>query len=198
MKWQLYDIRQMTAEEYQKWYARMDSQRQARTARFRREDDRKRAVAADSLARRMIARWSRAEEDAIVFGSNKFGKPHALGLAVEFNVSHSGDYVACAVDSRPVGIDVERIRPVSMELAARVCTDEELSYVLAGATSVTDEDTLRRFFEVWTAKEAYFKCLGTGITDLKGVSVLPHILAGGCIHMDSYVLSIFPAVDANG
>lgn len=198
MIWQCYDIRQMTQEEYRHWYACMDSGRQRRTDRFVREDDRKRSVAADCLARRMIAQWCGVDEASIVFDQNQHGKPHAVGLAVAFNVSHSGDFVVCAVDSDPVGIDVERMRPVSIGLAEHVCTPEELDYVLGGETAIGDENAVRRFFEVWTAKEAWFKYLGTGITDLKGISMLPHILGGGCIHMDPYVLSIFPAANADG
>ena len=79
--------------------------------------------------------------------------------------------------------------PIKPALIQKVCTNEELAYV----NSAPDEHERNyRFFEVWTSKEAYFKYIGTGITTLKSVNVLPHILSGGCIRMDGYLLSVFP------
>ena len=37
---------------------------------------------------------------------------------------------------------------------------------------VVNPAVIRRFFEIWTGKEAWFKMQGTGITDLKSVNVL--------------------------
>ena len=62
-----------------------------------------------------------------------------------------------------LGIDIERIKPVKKGMAERVCTPEELQYVQG------DEN---RFFEIWTAKEAWFKMKGTGITDFQAVNTL--------------------------
>ena len=83
----------------------------------------------------------------------------------------------CAVSREPVGIDIEEIRPIKIKLCDRVCVDEEKSYVLGdwqGADDglCKDPEVTQRFFEIWTGKEAYFKKLGTGITDLKSVNIL--------------------------
>ena len=47
---------------------------------------------------------------------------------------------------------------------------------------------MQRFFEIWTAKEAYFKKCGTGITNLKSVNSLTlsrqmHILGDYILHI---------------
>lgn len=89
------------------------------------------------------------------------------------NISHSGDMVVCAVDDRPVGIDIEQIRPIDLTVAKRICSVEELLYLFGHRpteqdfTYTTDTEILARFFEIWTAKEAYGKCLGSGIGDIK-------------------------------
>ena len=65
----------------------------------------------------------------LFFYYKEHGKPHALGLDIELNISHSGDIVVCAVDSSPVGIDAEKIRPIDLNVAKRICTDDELLYL---------------------------------------------------------------------
>ncbi|MHB8170251.1 MAG: 4'-phosphopantetheinyl transferase family protein [Thermincolia bacterium] len=43
----------------------------------------------------------------------------------QFNISHSGDLVVCAVDYQPVGIDVELIDKPHLEVAERFFTRDE-------------------------------------------------------------------------
>lgn len=106
---------------------------------------------------------------SISFGIKKHGKPYVKGLPVEFNISHSGDMVVCAVDDKSVGIDIEQIRPIDLTVAKRICTDEELLYLFGykpenqDFTNTTDTEILIRFFELWTAKEACGKQCGYGL-----------------------------------
>lgn len=186
MKWQYYDTRTMTAEEYEIWYAQMASERQEKTDAMRRDDHRKASVTADHLARTMIAEACGVVADSIRFRKDENGKPHAVDLPIHFNVSHSGDFVACAVDNSPVGIDIEQIRSIRPALVKKVCTEAERAYV-----EDLEGNMLVRFFEVWTSKEAWFKYIGTGITDLKSVDTLDHIRKGGCARVEDYVVSIY-------
>lgn len=162
MEWYHYNIQGLTSQEYDRWYELMDAEKKARVDCFRFVEDKKRTVAGEMLARKAIAKWCQVPAESVVFGKNNYGKPFAKDLAVEFNVSHSGDMVVCAVSNRPIGIDVEQIRPIRDSVAKRICSQEELDY-LSG--SADEEDRLNRFFEIWTAKEAYCKCIGTGIQD---------------------------------
>ena len=194
MKWYKFDIRDLTSADYQKWYALMSKERQARVARFRFEDDKKRTVAGEMLVRKVIAEWCNVSAENILFDKTATGKPFVKGLPVEFNISHSGDMVVCAVDDKPVGIDIEKIRPIDLTIAKRICTDEELVYLFNHTpteqdfTYTTDQNILTRFFELWTAKEAYGKCLGVGIRDIrKQVPVLETLNLHG-----NYVVSIYP------
>ncbi len=173
MKWYKYDIRDLTNAEYNKWYSLMSADKQHRVDRFRFNDDKKRTVAGEMLARKAIAEWCSVAPESISFGIKEHGKPYAKDLAVEFNISHSGDMVVCAVDDKPVGIDIEQIHPIDLTVAKRICTDEELLYLFGHApterdfTFTTDIEILTRFFEIWTAKEACGKCIGTGLNNGK-------------------------------
>ncbi len=87
---------------------------------------------------------------------NKFGKPIAEN-GVEFNLSHSGDYVILAVSNQPIGCDIEKVKLVSTAKMGRfVFGDKELKLL----TSSTDRLTV--FFDLWTKKEALLKCIGEG------------------------------------
>lgn len=177
MKWYKYDIRNLSDAEYGKWYSLMSEDKKRRVDRFRCEDDKKRTVAGEMLARKAVAEWCDIAEESIVFDKREYGKPFAVGLNVEFNISHSENMVVCAVDEKPVGVDVELIRPIDLGIAKRICTENELLYLFGhvpveeGFSCVPNRDILMRFYEIWTAKEAYGKCSGTGVSCL-GAEVL--------------------------
>ena len=163
MKWYKYDIRDLTDEEYAYWYSLMNADKRKRVDRFRVIDDKKRTVAGEMLARKAIAEWCGIEPKSITFAIGEHGKPYVVDLNVEFNISHSADLVVCAVDDKPVGIDVELIRPIDLSVAKRVCTNEELLYIFGHEPTIPDfvytedEEFLTRFYEIWTKKEAFFK-----------------------------------------
>lgn len=196
MRWYCYNIHELTDAKYQKWYSLANAEKRNRVDRMRMIDDRKRSIAGEMLARHAISEWCKILPEEIVFDKDELGKPFAKNLPVEFNISHSGALVVCAVDSTPVGIDVEQIRSIDWKLAKFVCTEEELVYMRGENLAaqkldvLPTQDMLRRFFEIWTAKEAYVKCTGTGIVNPKSVNALQYIKDGCCIHRESYVISI--------
>lgn len=90
-------------------------------------------------------------------------KPYLAENEAQFSISHSEDWVMAAVASRPIGVDIEKIRPIrkSMERALfTIMSLEDRQYIEAA-----DKETerTRRLFELWTRKEAVVKCIGTGI-----------------------------------
>lgn len=86
---------------------------------------------------------------------DEFGKPY--GEKVEFNFSHSGNIAVCAISDNPVGVDVEKIRNVSMDIAKRKFCTNEYDFII-NSTNSTDS-----FFEYWVKKESYVKALGKGL-----------------------------------
>ena len=77
------------------------------------------------------------------------GKPFLSDSNVFISLTHSKEYVGCAVSDKPVGIDVEQIKDVKDSVIERVCSKDEINYL---AKSGKDE-----FFTLWTLKEAYIK-----------------------------------------
>lgn len=74
-----------------------------------------------------------------------------------FNLSHSGEYVACILGKGTMGIDIERIRPYNDKVAKRVLHRKE--YMMLEKSFHKDKD----FIRFWTLKEAYGKYTGKGI-----------------------------------
>ena len=195
MKWYKYDIRDLTDAEYNKWYSLMSVDKQQRVDRFCFGDDKKRTVAGEMLARKVISEWCGVTPESISFGAKKHGKLYVKDLDVEFNISHSGDMVVCAIDNKPIGIDIEQIRPIDLTVVKHICTDEELVYLFGHTpayqdfTYTTDTKILTRCFELWTAKEAYGKCTGEGIKSISTApsnrSIEKHIFADYVMHICS-------------
>ena len=169
MKLYQYNIRDLSDEGYIHYYSLMGEEKKRRVDRFRFEDDKKRTIAGEMLARRAISECCAVPEESIVFETSKHGKPYAKGLNVEFNVSHSANMVVCVVDTDPVGIDIEKIRHVDLNTAKRIFCEEEVRYIFGYLLNCDDynqysnDAVLQRFFELWTKKEAHGKCIGTGL-----------------------------------
>ncbi len=118
-----------------------------------------------ALLRMILSSYLSCPEDTISFGTGEHGKPYLKNDAfpIEFNLSHSGDYAAFAFSSAgPVGIDIEKVRPdLRMEsLVRRFFHPDEYAVF-----SRLDTDSQREFlFQRWTAREAFLKGLGAGLT----------------------------------
>ncbi len=72
-----------------------------------------------------------------------------------WSIAHRGQYAAAVVSPRPVGIDVEILRPRPEEAFAETGHAEEWA-LLGGAAPGA-------FFRLWTAKEAVLKLRGVGM-----------------------------------
>lgn len=152
----------------------MSDERKKKCLRYRFDDDKRRCIAADMLARSFISEQTGIQAGEIRFSCRAGGKPFAENADMFFSVSHSGNYVAAAFsETDEVGADVECIRPVPASVMRFFCSEEDVSFILGGKAledccdktgkKLTDKDVLERFFRVWCFKEAYFKCSGEGI-----------------------------------
>lgn len=106
----------------------------------------------------------------ISFNYNDYGKPYIDNLPTfHFNISHSDEWVVCATDSLPIGIDIESIRPIDLEIAKLFFTKEEYEFI----RRTPDKDKTSVFYEYWTLKEAYIKAIGKGLSiPLNSFSIL--------------------------
>lgn len=87
---------------------------------------------------------------------NEYGKPYINGEK-SFSISHSGNYVILAVSGKEVGCDIEFGKDLNYERVGKVVFHENELKKLSAV-----EDKKDYFFKLWTAKEAFIKCLGEG------------------------------------
>lgn len=93
-------------------------------------------------------------DDDLETCTDENGKPYFKNHPdFHFNISHSGNVIAVALSSAPVGVDIEKLRNANLKIAERRFTDKEKAFVK------TNED----FFYVWTRKEAFLKRIGLGL-----------------------------------
>ena len=159
----------------------LDAEERARADRFAIDAVRHRFVLAHAALRLILARRLGGDWRDIRYGKTGNGKPclatpPASG-PVEFNMSHSGDRVLVALSDRPVGVDLEALRPIDRirDLAERVCTERELMAL----DGVPPEDATSSLLRLWTCKEAVVKATGLGLSvDPRRVALPDAILEG--------------------
>ena len=143
----------------------LDAEEQARAARFVRDEDRARWIAARSALRALLGAYAGVDPRALRFAEGPHGKPALAGGddGLRFNLSHSADTALIAVArGREVGVDVELPRRAvdHVALARRVLTAEEADRIAAIEDAGAQE---RAFLRAWVRWEAVLKCRGTGI-----------------------------------
>lgn len=129
---------------------------------------RARHVVSRGLRRRILADCAGRAPGDLEFVEEGDGKPRVVNAAGwDFNISHSGDFVAVAVAWGAVGVDIEMIRPVrEMDaIVARYFHPDEGIYWRSLTPGLREE----AFFVLWSAREAAMKCTGRGLA--RGLAV---------------------------
>ena len=125
---------------------------------------RDRFSSSDEFKRCVLARYADVAAPDLQFVKKEHGKPALAGTAheLEFNLSHSGDWMACGVTAGvPVGVDLEFCEPrrVSMKVARRFFRKEEVA-ILEACSGAQRAD---RFYDFWTLKESAVKARGEAL-----------------------------------
>lgn len=113
----------------------------------------------------------------------EYGKPYFPDCPQwQFSLSHSGPLALCALSDRPVGADIELIRPRGRALLERALTEEERTWCLG------QEEPWRGFCALWTRRESLCKQTGRGLTlPVREIEVpLPPAETRGELHFRNY------------
>jgi 4'-phosphopantetheinyl transferase len=119
-------------------------ERRERAARYRVEADAIRCVAAEALLLHALEATCGIGRKAVRLATAPSGKPCLVSHpSVQFNLSHSGSWVMCAVHARPVGVDVEQPRPAGVPPAEQFMSPAELALYQASPPGERRKVTLR-------------------------------------------------------
>lgn len=172
------NIEQLGQEKwFQRAYDTVEESRKKKVAACKVEADKLRSLGAGLLLAYGVSKalkepWRKLKEHAVIeYGEH--GKPYFKSWeGIEFNLSHSGSYAACAVstgenpyvkkEQNRVGIDIQKVLPCHLKTAKRAFLKEE--YERLEELFEKDEDKAALLFtKLWTKKESIGKLLGTGV-----------------------------------
>lgn len=139
------------------------------------KEDRSRGETGKILTRLLAAHYLQISYTQIMVIANSYGKPIIYstdGELINHNVSHSGDYVVLAFSLQgTIGVDIEKMRtlPEYQEIASSFHRNEYLK--------ICNKKSLKVFYRIWTAKEAYVKAKGVGLNiDLESFEIRDSVI----------------------
>lgn len=135
-------------------------EKRAKIDRFWSLHDGARSLVGELMVRNAAMSRGGIRNQEVVLRNEESGKPVLAGSPLfHFNISHSGEWVACCFSGNEVGIDVERIQSVNMKSVGRFFSREEQEALEKKNAS----ERLAYFFDIWTVKESYLKAIGKGL-----------------------------------
>lgn len=151
----------------------------ARAARFHQSVHRIRYKATHIVLRMLLAAGTHTDAADLHFHSGYHNKPNLLDdqdLSTTFSLSYTENKSMIGVaEGLAIGVDIEwSRRPIVIDDMLSACfSANEIDYITA-----QEDDMYRRFFTLWTRKEAILKLTGEGIGEH-----LPlfEVLDGSCI-----------------
>ena len=178
MHLQLFDTMSLCTEaEVQRMLPLVSMQRREQALRFRHLFGRFACLKAYELLKQCVAEViSDLSEESLFrlhlqqwngyFVYNEHDKPMMQDIrsgkaieGVDFSISHCQRAIVVALDSQPIGVDVECFRDASDSLLRKTMNVSEISQIKNAANPSIE------FTRFWTQKEALLKMLGTGIVD---------------------------------
>jgi 4'-phosphopantetheinyl transferase len=150
----------------------------SRAERFHFARDREAFLTTRIVLRELLGRYMGLAPQELQFVVEKRGKPSLAGGGIEFNVSHSGSMSLLAFSREPVGVDLERVKPMGDRdaIVSRYFGVEERRQW----ATLREAERERAFFLGWTRKEAYLKAVGAGLS----------------LGLDSYDVTLTPGEEA--
>lgn len=181
-----FDVEQLDKETLEKCMQHLPEERKAKVLRYRREIDRKLSVASYLLLIYALYKEFKLFSPTIAYTDK--GKPYLPDHPdIHFNISHCPRGCVCAVSDKPVGVDIQDIRPFSQDIANRCCSAEELLLLKQSA------DPAVYFTRMWAMKESYLKMTGEGIA--QSLSTIDTTGAYSAIHT-TYTNNCYIAVSS--
>lgn len=158
-----------------RYNAVLNPEEAARRDRFHFEKHRHQFLVARALVRSTLSLYHPDIQPAEwQFAANAYGRPRIAGAGagtLDFNLSHTDGRIVLAVcRSQSPGVDIERLDRLETvaDIAVRFFAETETLALSALPLSAQR----RRFFDLWTLKEAYIKARGMGLSiPLKDFSI---------------------------
>lgn len=139
----------------------LSNERIIRIEKYHFEKDKIRSLMAEALLRYALQKQFGLEDEEIQFHYSEYGKPFLMcEKVIHFNLSHSGEWVVCAIGDTSVGIDVEITTKTLLPSTYKCFSKREIQLF----DVLPEEDQADLFYQIWTLKESFVKNNGKGLS----------------------------------
>lgn len=179
---------QLESETFNRLLGSVPNEKRLKISRYRFDIDKKLSLYSEILLRSLISRNLNIKNNNIKLDKDGLGKPHLKSHPdFHFNISHTKNAITVAVSTAPIGVDIEKVTAADIRIARRFFTADELNWVTSDKSELN-----KRFFIIWTKKEAALKRKGTGLTDIKNIDVTADNISDclSTLRIDDYIISV--------
>jgi 4'-phosphopantetheinyl transferase len=150
--------RPLSIEQWQIYFCQLPKNIQQKISNFRRWQDQHAALFSKLLLQHALSQAGYNSDCLNQLKYDLYNRP-SIDNKIDFNISHSGEYVVCAIsDQGRLGIDIELIKPINISDFNNYMTTEQY-------LSITrSKQSYKKFYELWTTKEAVIKADGRGLS----------------------------------
>ena len=170
------NIGDLSEDELGRMFLSLPEKRREEMAGVRNAEMRNMSLAGEILARKTVSELTGADPFSVRIIRDGNGKPSCGDNSAFFSISHKGRYAVCAADrDHEIGVDIEKIECIRPGVAKRFFSVQENRFIFGEEEKNRDDaspETCRRFFEVWTLKEAFVKNTGEGIAGIRRLELL--------------------------
>ncbi len=148
--------KKLPENEYRKLSRLLPKNMQERLSKFRRWQDAYTYLYGKLLLKKSMLQFG-YDNSLESIKTTEHGKPYFENSSFSFNISHSEEYVVCAISNDEqvnLGIDIEKVKPIKLDGFSAVFSPEEKREI----------DSYNKFYTCWTRKEAIVKADGRGLT----------------------------------
>ncbi|MDR0788730.1 MAG: 4'-phosphopantetheinyl transferase superfamily protein, partial [Bifidobacteriaceae bacterium] len=166
MQYEILDIRDFSSEYFDEKLDMLPLTLQKSIQQFKNQNDQYTRI----LAYTTLAKLLKIDPINLIFERLEHGKPYLYTVIpaeagihdknVNFNISHTKNYILVAVSDSEIGVDIEELPDFSMLDLKNVFTENEI-----------ENQTEQYLLKIWTMKESYLKCRGIGLTGLDTINI---------------------------
>lgn len=165
---------------FEETFSLLSASRRERILAMQSEEEQRNAVAFEFLSRECLSELTDAPKFAfnILTGINK--QCLVGNFSAYFSLSLADNFLCCAAERTPIGIDCRSIQPFSFMQAQKEMNEAEIHYIYGNTVrsfadivrlDVCDvREEMERYWRVRTMKEAYFTALGRTFRNLRNIS----------------------------
>jgi len=149
-------IKDIDESKYSLYLSMLSSDMKKEVLKYRLKDDRKRTLLGKIILLNYLNRYTNF--NLLNIERTSYNRPYIKNSSIDFNISHSKDYVICAfTQNNSIGVDIEALNlEIDIDEFRAVFSSNEFDFIKNA------NNKIETFYRLWTIKEALLKADGRG------------------------------------